>query len=578
MSTKNVLQRFTRGGVAVLLMLACALSLSLTPAYATSVPEGNADKPVTFKPSITVTTANPNDEIAAYQVLSASVDSSNQVTYKFSDLFTAFQGSTQYTACGVDASTTDKYMKLSEDDLKKLLGAFTAYIKVQNPAPQAQYTKTTDSTGKAVFNNVDMGQYILVGVGGTGAKIYQTVTAEVTPKVVNGQYKLHSNYNVEMKTSEPTPEKKVKEGTKDDGGLPTASVGDTITYLLSATVPTYPVNATNTTFYMRDELSKGLTLKSAEDDIVVKGIDAGGNETTLTKGTDYTVTIEGKKLYIDYKYDKIKSYAKVTAEYKAVLNQDAVVGKDQGNPNTYTLTWSNNPYNGGTSENHPEGPGYGQGEDVKKVYTYALRIKKFEAGHTDKPLAGATFEVKDEQGRVVATVTTDDKGYAAFSGLKAGTYKLHETVAPAGYKLMAEDKEIQINKDTAINEVTTTTKVEYTTDINEASIKVQAQDATGKKLWLAAGQNGTPEASATQPAGKVPAYVKSVTTTVVESGGTGGTAAAGYYTVDVPNEKGGNLPSTGGMGTTILYVIGSVLVLGSTVLLVSKKRMANDKK
>ena len=53
-----------------------------------------------------------------------------------------------------------------------------------------------------------------------------------------------------------------------------------------------------------------------------------------------------------------------------------------------------------------------------------------------------------------------------------------------------------------------------------------------------------------------------------------GNAAAGTATVTIANNKGSNLPSTGGMGTTIFYVVGSILVLGAAILLITKKRMS----
>ena len=52
---------------------------------------------------------------------------------------------------------------------------------------------------------------------------------------------------------------------------------------------------------------------------------------------------------------------------------------------------------------------------------------------------------------------------------------------------------------------------------------------------------------------------------------------AGSATTNIVNHSGTELPSTGGMGTTILYVIGAILVIGAGILLVTKKRMNANK-
>ena len=117
-----------------------------------------------------------------------------------------------------------------------------------------------------------------------------------------------------------------------------------------------------------------------------------------------------------------------------------------------------------------------------------------------------------------SVVTTNDKGAATFNGLAAGTYYLKETKAPDGYNTQKEDAKVEI-------------KAVYNTD---GTLKADAdgcklkQDAEGKH----------------------------------------------YYQVEsIANKAGAVLPSTGGIGTTIFYVLGSILVLGAAVLLIAKKRM-----
>ena len=100
-----------------------------------------------------------------------------------------------------------------------------------------------------------------------------------------------------MKVSKPTVEKNIINGTATDGNRQTASVGDVITYKLSAAVPVYPKGATDTTLYIGDELSEGLTIDI--NSIVVKG-ENGENSKGLINGNEYTVKHEGQKFYVDF--------------------------------------------------------------------------------------------------------------------------------------------------------------------------------------------------------------------------------------------------------------------------------------
>jgi LPXTG-motif cell wall-anchored protein len=86
---------------------------------------------------------------------------------------------------------------------------------------------------------------------------------------------------------------------------------------------------------------------------------------------------------------------------------------------------------------------------------------------------------------------------------------------------------------------------------------------------------GDVQEAATQPSGYLAAYVKSVTETSTITAT--GTAGAGHYELNVPNKAGITLPGTGGMGTTIFYIAGGILMVAAVVVLITRKRMRTQK-
>lgn len=197
------------------------ITIGYMPVHATSVKtEGATSKKAdnSSTSNIVVETGNNGDALSGYKVVQVSIDSNNQLDYKFTDTFEAFKASsTDY----VDLKITDyvdakKYANDSKE-LNKLLGEFTAYVKDSNNHVSEDITSTTFTDGKATFQNVGLGQYILVGKGNSnGALIYQTVTAEVVPTVNGGNYEIFDSYSVKMKTSSPSVSKSVT-GTKLSG-------------------------------------------------------------------------------------------------------------------------------------------------------------------------------------------------------------------------------------------------------------------------------------------------------------------------------------------------------------------------
>lgn len=346
-------------------------------------------------------------------------------------------------------------------------------------------------------------------------------------------------------------------------------------------------------------------LKLNADSIVVKGYTSDeATPVTLAAGTAYTTDTTGAAgnggtFYVDFAIDQIAAYADgfVTVEYTATITDQAVLGTAAGNKNEVTLVFSNDPFNGNTyNPNDPDRPtpgtpGYGSDEDEKIVYTYALIIDKFEEKHEGEKLIGATFDVYladaagveipksgGAKGNLVNTITTDANGIATLERLEKGTYYLVETVAPTGYNLAAEAIVIEINStNIPYTTETSSTVTHYTYTTNEAQATVPGQAVlNGELVWM--NNAGDVKTAATQPEGFSAAYVLTSTDTAqTVTTVSKGEAGTGFYKVGVSNSNGLVIPGTGGMGTTIFYVIGGLVMVAAVVVLITRKRMCLQK-
>lgn len=323
--------------------------------------------------------------------------------------------------------------------------------------------------------------------------------------------------SIKEKNTIPTITKEVKEDSSNQyGETNTAQIGDVIDFKTTIYAKKGAEN-----YKLIDNMTAGLTLDPTS--IVVTAGDK-----TLVSGTDYDLTTETNGFTITFKksyLDTITENTEIVVTYKATLNENAVVGNitdktyGKGNDNQTVLKYGDN---------------HETEYDQTRTYTFSFDLVK-----TDKQniqLEGAEFILLDKEKNVIQVVKVEGKdntyrvalpnetgvnivaGHVTIEGLDEDTYYLREVKQPDGYNKLATDVTVVMTKTN--NSATT----ETTTEIVDG---------------------------------------KTITTIKYVSGG-----------VQVINYNGTELPSTGGFGTFIFVLMGTLTVLACGILLVTKFRMS----
>jgi fimbrial isopeptide formation D2 family protein len=276
-----------------------------------------------------------------------------------------------------------------------------------------------------------------------------------------------SETTVKPKKSVPTVEKKILDDSKVKGGNVTGETewvdaadsqnGQVVNYKLTGTIADNYASYDSYTYKFMDSLDKGLDF--VDGSLSVYALNNG--EYTEIDSSSYNVDAPSESnhrvLTVNFIGTKglksataknggtlsINANTKIVVFYKAKLNAKAVIAgannELEGNPNTVTLEYSNNPMVAGTGTSVP---------DSVVDYTYGLQINKVDLG-TEAALEGAQFTITttgDENNKVAKYVaedgtlsddevvlTTNAKGLIQLTGLDAGTYKVTEKKAPNGY-------------------------------------------------------------------------------------------------------------------------------------------------
>ena len=496
-------------------LMAALLAVAMVCAMAIpAFADGSSSTSTAAVTMYTITAPKNGHTYEIYQIFTGDYDSSNPSMLTNIKWGTNGKGGTAGEA--VDQTILDELSGVasSASDRDKL-AVIEKYVTLTNPV------KTIVNGGSV---EVVGGYYLIKDKDGSlsGSEPYTTYLVKVVGTVT-----------ISPKSNDvPEFEKKLKDTndtTGDVSGWQDSAdydIDDYIPFRLQGTVPEDYDSYSKYYYAFHDKEEKGLTFDPSSVEVFV------GDEETGTKiTTGYTVvTSPTDGCTFEIVFDDLKKVTSVTAgstitvTYKSQLNENAVLGA-HGNVNTAKLEYSNNPRDNGT------GTGTTPWDNVI-VFTYKVVVNKVDqAGH---PLDGAQFTLTKKINGAddfvqTMTIDADDKALFTLSGLDDGEYTLTETVTPPHYN--------------TISPITFTVNADHTITWETERREDILTSLSGNKV------------------------IGEITFDVDKT--------AGSLTTNVVNNIGTTLPGTGGIGTTIFYVIGGGLMVAAAILLITKKRMEN---
>ena len=535
----NHAKKLISGLLSVVMLLVMA-----TTAFAV---EGETPSNSSESGSASITISNPSSGVtySVYKLFDATVTGSKGGSIAYTgtipESLNAYfvKDSNGYISVTDDAYTDKTKTEMSE--------GLRAALKTWTSSTTASATEKSDGT-ELTFSNLPYGYYVVTTTQGEQA-ITVTSTNPTATIVDKNQEPTWGN---EDKDGDGGNQGKVIVTEEGNKTVNSANYGDTVNFSVAVNAVSYAKNADGkaklvTYYHIKDTLGAGFTLDEKSIKVKVGAAELASGAYTFTKTNDgFTVDVPFGEKY--------GSNAVIEVNYSATVNTSAVIAGTAGNTNTANFTYTtddnydpNKPsYDPKDPTKYPKDdkdPSYPDGnEKTTTTYVYAIALQK--VNETGKSLAGATFQlpfyVKEtatnsniynyvsdsESDGSTNTVTTPDTGLIIIKGVEGKEYEIIETQAPDGYNKLTK------------------------------SVKVTAQKTDKEKTTVKTYLDADGNISATET--KTVVTVENDIPATVEV---------------VVNKTGAELPSTGGMGTTLFYALGGVLVTGAAILLVVKKRM-----
>ena len=479
-------------------------------------------------------------EYSAYKLLNATDGGEGKFAYTVNEKYrTALKN-----VLGADLTDDEIIAAIAAKDTAEAIRAFADAIYEKVKGMEADYTTKTN-----VFTGVEQGYYLIVETATGSAEGFDEDTFSLVMLDTAGK----DNITVETKEKLPQSEKKVKDkndSTGEESGWQDSAdhdIGDAVPFQITFTLPSDFANYETYYVGIHDVQAAGLTynndLKVTVGEAVITNWFTYSTEKKENCNCTFHISCEDIIAAAKASGVTLKANDTIVFEYTSTLNEDAVLGST-GNPNEMYIEFSNNPYGDGKSRTP---------NDKVIVFTYKVNVDKFaEKVEDGAALTGANFTLYKEvptgtagaqtgkaiketfADNVKADKLDDAKSYIVvgnktgdatgstfgFKGVDDGNYVLVETTIPDGYN--------------AWDAVAFTISATHVVESDDPTLTT----LTGGDLV------------------------------------TGEFKDTGIIDADIINNSGTELPSTGGMGTTLFYIFGAILMVGAAVLLITKRRMS----
>lgn len=534
-----------------------SLVLAMIMTLAMAAPSFANPTAVPGKFTITIDDSNDKNEYVAYQIFKgdlATEGSGDNPKYILSNIEWADSIVTARATEGIITALKDANLiaetdttaakiagKISETNIDAVATVIAGCLNDVTPI-ELEYKKDVGHTTK---EQVEAGYYL----------IKQTKSEGNGEAISKYMVQVVKNVDMKPKSEAPTVVKKIVASENQKVDVTSLSIGDNVTFEITATVPERISDYSKYELKIVDTLSDGLTYNN-DAKITLNNAELY-NEKVVSDNYAFTKSSTG----LTFSCENIKNIAGIaenkviTLTYTARVNEDAIIGGN-GNTNKVKLIYSNDPYSTTSTSETPE--------DIVWVFTYKLDGEKVDETDENVKLSGAKFilyrgegndveyrkvdivsnekvvswvseaDTKDQNGQYLESVKIESvtDGTFEIEGLASGIYYLKEIEAPEGYNLLADPIKIKIEAVETVDESTG----EYKTTAVKINVNEEKVEGTEELKY------------------------------------TNGIANTGSVSIIVKNNKGTILPSTGGIGTTIFYAAGIILMAGAVFFVIRRKR------